>query len=124
MDGIVAGDGEGPLAPNDVPLGVVLAATDPVALDLVAVRLMGFDARRIPKVWEAIVDTGPRITSVRDSTDVVVGEVLAATFDVRERSLDEIRSNQVFVPHPGWRGHIEDAECPRDASRYPAGERG
>ncbi len=43
IDGVIAGEGEGPLAPSDVPLGVVLAATDPVALDLAAVRLMGFD---------------------------------------------------------------------------------
>jgi uncharacterized protein (DUF362 family) len=43
LDGIVAGEGEGPLAPRDVPLGVVLAATDPIALDLLALRVMGFD---------------------------------------------------------------------------------
>jgi Domain of unknown function (DUF362) len=29
IDGVIAGEGEGPLAPSDVALGVVLAATDP-----------------------------------------------------------------------------------------------
>ncbi len=47
-DALLAGEGEGPLAPRDVPLGVVLAATDPVALDLAALRLMGFDPAAVP----------------------------------------------------------------------------
>jgi len=38
IDGIVAGEGEGPLAPADVPLGVVVASEDPVAADLAAIR--------------------------------------------------------------------------------------
>ena len=45
IDGIVAGEGEGPLAPHDRPLGAIVAATDPLALDLACVRLMGFDER-------------------------------------------------------------------------------
>jgi uncharacterized protein (DUF362 family) len=107
LDGVVAGESSGPLAPDDVPLGVVLAATDPVALDLAAVKLMGFDARRIPKVWEAIRDAGPRITSVRQPSDIEVTEVDARTFSSATSSLDGIRSSHPFVPHMGWRGAIE-----------------
>ena len=106
MDGIVAGEGEGPLAPSAVPLGVVLAATDPVALDLVAVRLMGFDEQRIPKVWEPIHHAGRRVTAVTDPSDVEVGEV-AADFEPKSLSLDQIRSERTFVAHAGWAGHIE-----------------
>ena len=106
LDGIVAGEGEGPLAPRDVPLGVVLAATDPVALDLVAVRLMGFDERRIPKVWEPIHRGGARITAVADPADEEVGEV-AADFEPRTLSLEGIRPERTFVAHTGWAGHIE-----------------
>jgi len=107
IDGIVAGEGEGPLAPRDVPLGVVLAGTDPVAVDLVAVRLMGFDEQRIPKICEPMQDKGPRITTVRHPRDVVVREVTSGTLDVRELRLDEVSISDVFAPHPGWRGHIE-----------------
>ena len=46
IDGVLAGEGEGPLAPGDVPLGAILAGTDPVAVDCLAVRLMGFDERK------------------------------------------------------------------------------
>jgi uncharacterized protein (DUF362 family) len=107
LDGIVAGEGEGPLAPSDVPLGVVLAATDPVALDLVAVRLMGFDERFIPKVFEPMRDEGLRVTAVRTPAEIKVVEVAAESFECRERGLDELRAPHPFAAHPGWRGHIE-----------------
>ncbi len=107
IDGIVAGEGEGPLAPLDVPLGVVLAATDPVALDLAAVRLMGFDEARLPKLWESMRDTGLRITAVRSPADVDVREVDPSGFAETRRSLDELTTSRPFAPHPGWRGFIE-----------------
>jgi len=107
LDGIVAGEGEGPLAPTDVPLGVVLAATDPVALDLAAVRLMGFDERLIPKVCEPMRGEGLRLTGVRTAADVAVSEVLAGSFERRDFGVDDLRAARTFVAHPGWRGHIE-----------------
>ncbi len=107
LDGVVAGEGEGPLAPTPVPLGVVAAATDPVALDLAAVRLMGFDERRIPKVVETMRDPGPRITAVREPADVVVLESDADAAPPQERRLDELVASRPFRPHPGWAGHIE-----------------
>jgi uncharacterized protein (DUF362 family) len=104
---VIAGEGEGPLAPLDVPLGVVLAATDPVALDLAAVRLMGFDEQRLPKLWEPMRDTGLRITEVRSPSDVEVWEVDASGFAETRRALSELAAERTFVPHPGWRGFIE-----------------
>ncbi len=117
MDGVVAGEGEGPLATRDVPLGVVLAATDPVALDLVAVRLMGFDEMRIPKIRETMRDTGLRVTRVRVPGDVSVAEVEASRFALRECRLDEVRCQHTFVAHPGWRGHIEMTRPPETTPR-------
>jgi hypothetical protein len=107
LDGIVAGEGDGPLAPSDVPLGVVLAATDPLAVDLAAVRLMGFDEGRIPKIAETMRDDELRISDVRTPEDVVVHEVEADTLLVRERRLADLRPERPFTAHPGWRGHIE-----------------
>jgi uncharacterized protein (DUF362 family) len=107
MDGVVAGEGEGPLAPRNVALGSVLAATDPIALDLVALRLMGFDERNIPKILEPMADQRLRITRVSDPKDVVVHEVDANHHDVKSRPLNEIGCGRVFAAHPGWAGHIE-----------------
>jgi len=107
MDGIVAGEGEGPLAPRDVPVGAVLASTDPIALDLTAIRLMGFDEERIPKIAAPMRESELRITAVRDPSDVAVFEVSDTNSDEQERRLDEIDTVRVFDPHPGWRGHVE-----------------
>jgi len=107
LDGVVAGEGDGPLAPRDVPLGAVIASCDPIALDLVAVRLMGFDENRIPKLREAMQDAGPRVTEVRRAEDVQVREVSTESFAVRSRGLDELRAERAFVPHPGWQGFVE-----------------
>jgi uncharacterized protein (DUF362 family) len=107
MDAIIAGEGGGPLAPSNVPLGSVIAATDPIALDLVALRLMGFDEQNVPKICESMADQRLRITRVSKPEDVVVFEVDARNHDVQRRPLNEIRCERVFLAHPGWTGHIE-----------------
>ncbi len=119
VDGVVAGEGEGPLAPTDVPLGAVIAGTDPVAVDLVAVRLMGFDERKLAKLRGPMEDPGPRITAVRRAEDVRVGEVERGAARVRERSLDEIAWDRTFVPHAGWVGHVERGASVGLGSRNP-----
>ncbi|MEE2665157.1 MAG: DUF362 domain-containing protein [Myxococcota bacterium] len=107
IDGVVAGEGEGPLAPTDRPLGVVLASLDPIALDLAAVRLMGFDETRIPKVWETLRTSTLRVSSVRDAADVVVHEIPFGDARSRVFGLEGLAEEPCFVAHPGWRGHLE-----------------
>jgi hypothetical protein len=112
LDGIVAGDGEGPLAPDDRPLGVILASLDPVALDLVAIRLMGFDADRIPKVREALRGGPLPITAARGPHDVSVREATSGGAPPLELGLDALEPDGPgFRPHPGWRGHVEKTSC-------------
>ncbi len=107
LDGVVAGEGEGPLAPRDVPLGAVLASADPVALDVAAVHLMGFAPAKLPKLAEAMADRALRITSIRSSEDVEVTEVDPASFAGDSVALDQLVPAEPFVAHPGWRGHVE-----------------
>jgi uncharacterized protein (DUF362 family) len=107
IDGVLAGEGEGPLAPADVPLGVVIAGTDPVAVDLVAVRLMGFDEKKLAKLRGPMEDEGPRITAIRSGSEVRVGEIERGSEAAAEKSLDEISWERAFVPHAGWVGHVE-----------------
>lgn len=106
IDGIIAGEGEGPLAPKAVPLGAVVAGTDPIAVDLACIRLMGFDERRIPKVWEPISNPGLSITEVRFASDVEVG-LSEEGCEPTETDLDGLRADRAFEAHPGWIGHIE-----------------
>jgi hypothetical protein len=109
IDGVVAGEGEGPLAPRDVPLGAVLAATDPIALDLACVRLMGFDESKLPKIFESMAADTLRVTSVLFAENVTVLEVNGETFTVTERTLDDLCSPHTFEAHPGWRDYVERA---------------
>ncbi len=53
IDGIVAGEGDGPLAPTPVDAGALLFADDVVLADRIACRLMGFDPHDVPLVDRA-----------------------------------------------------------------------
>jgi uncharacterized protein (DUF362 family) len=108
IDGIVAGEGEGPLAPRDRPLGAILAATDPLALDVAAVRLMGFDEQRLPKLREAMNAPRMRIGDVRSARDVQVVEA-DANGSCCDVALEALAPANIFEAHPGWRGHVEGA---------------
>jgi len=46
-DSIVVGEGQGPMAADPVELGVLLAGADPLAVDVTACHLMGFDPGEI-----------------------------------------------------------------------------
>ncbi len=107
LDGVVAGEGDGPLAPRDVPLGLVIAGCDPVAVDLAAIRAMGFDEQKIPKIREAMRDTGARITRLHDPGEVRLVEASTDDFRVRARDLDELCPERPFSAHPGWSGFVE-----------------
>jgi hypothetical protein len=54
VDGIVAGEGEGPLGATPVRAGLLIGGFDPGVVDAVASRGMGFDPARIPLVREAL----------------------------------------------------------------------
>jgi uncharacterized protein (DUF362 family) len=107
LDGIIAGEDNGPLAPRARPLGAVIASTDPAAADLVAVRLMGFDEEQLPILREALHERDCPVTEVRSVEDVEVMEIQADDGAPVSRRLDEIKTKRSFEPHPGWRGRIE-----------------
>ena len=50
MDGTLAGNGPGPRTMEPVPVDVMLASADQVAIDAVAAKLMGFDPLSIPYI--------------------------------------------------------------------------
>jgi hypothetical protein len=54
VDGIVAGEGVGPIYASPARLGLVLAGFNPVAVDVVATEIAGFDHTRIPMLANAV----------------------------------------------------------------------
>ena len=67
IDGIIAGEGNGPMEADAKPCGVLIAGTNPVAADFVATRLMGFNWQKVPTIREAFQIPGSRswLISVR-----------------------------------------------------------
>ena len=107
LDGVIAGEGEGPLAPTDRGLGVVLVSSDPVALDLAAVRLMGFDPERLPKILEAMQATRLRLGPTNCEGDVEVQQIPDGAREAERVTLSDLAPDKPFVAHPGWQGHVE-----------------
>ena len=102
MDGVMAGEGQGPLHPTPRPAGWLSFATDPFASDYVSTFAMGFDPAKIPVVREAARLTRYPVTSLRPA-DVRVR--LHGTF-VTPSSLG-VEGNRHFATPRGWSGSLE-----------------
>lgn len=99
-DGIIAGQGAGPLAPEPLPLGVVTLGTHAGVMDWVHALLMGFDPRRIPIVSRAF--ERPSALAHLDPREIEI-----ALDGVAVRPDELVKAGTRATPAPGWRGHIE-----------------
>lgn len=54
VDGIVAGEGDGPLQPTSKHLGLLVGGENPAHTDCVLGRLMGYNLSRVPTLYHAI----------------------------------------------------------------------
>lgn len=103
VDGIIAGEGNGPMSPDAKPCGVVLAGTHPVAVDCVAATLMGFDWQKLRLLRESF--------HIRELNFVPfpANELRAisnhAAWNGTLEQLDDVFE---FRPHFGWIGAIEN----------------
>lgn len=104
IDGIVAGEGNGPLSPNPLTPGVLIAGHNSAAVDAVAASIMGFDIEKIPLIQKALEDEKQNRPIFRGSPKEI--EVIQGD---RTLSLAELKklTNLKFVPHPNWIGHVE-----------------
>jgi hypothetical protein len=101
-DAIVAGEGEGPLAPDPIPLGIVSFGSNAAAVDWVHALLMGFDPEAIPIVRESFA---PHEYPLADFTP----DCIRVYVDGETCGLCELpgRFGRVFHPARGWKGHCE-----------------
>jgi hypothetical protein len=100
VDGVVAGQGDGPLAPQPLRLGLILAGQNAAAVDRVGAHLLGYDPERVPLVREAFGNFPWPITAFAPGEVVLLG-------DWRPGSADQVfREREILRPviHPlGWR---------------------
>ena len=54
VDGIIGGEGDGPLRPLCKPAGVLLAGENPAYVDAAIARLIGYNPARVPTVYHAL----------------------------------------------------------------------
>lgn len=104
VDGIIGGEGNGPLAPDPRPCGLLIGGINPVAVDCVCATLMGFDIAKIPMLRSAFsINRLPLVDFSDQDIDV------HSNRDEFNRPLNHIRKEHVFrfEPHFGWKGHIE-----------------
>lgn len=100
-DAIVAGEGDGPLAPSPVNLGIVSFSSSSLFADLVHATLMGYDWRKIPLIAQAFRDFRYPLTSL-------LPEQCEIVCDDRSCSLAELDAvGRLFRPPAGWVGHVE-----------------
>ena len=101
-DAIIAGEGEGPLAPTPYPLGLLTLGASPAAVEWVHAGLMGFDPRRIPIVAHAFDRFRFPLAPCAPDDVVVRSGGATLTFDAACRAF-----GRHFTPPSGWRGHCE-----------------
>jgi hypothetical protein len=99
VDGIVGGEGNGPLCPDPIESGVMLAGANPASVDAAACRLMGLSQEHLPIVDQAFKphrwrigddDPGRRVlVSGLNGGDLLLGDLTPAP-------------PQGFRPHFGW----------------------
>ncbi|HEX2959585.1 MAG TPA: DUF362 domain-containing protein [Chitinispirillaceae bacterium] len=103
IDGIIGGEGDGPLACDPVQSGVVFAGTSPCVVDAVAATYMGFDVEKIPLIrnaFRAAQCACPLFNGKLEDIKVYV--------DGMNEIYDKFRMRKYvsFQPHPQWVGHI------------------
>lgn len=103
VDGLIAGEGDGPMACDAKPCGVLLAGTHPVAVDCVSAQLMGFDWRRTRLLERAFTLKELPLTAFQPA-DI---RVRSNNPDWDVPSFESMRHIVPFRPHFGWKGHLE-----------------
>lgn len=105
VDGIIGGEGNGPMSPDAKAAGVILAGRHPAAVDTVSATVMGFDWRKIRLLRN--------VFEIERKNFVPFGAGQIRVVSNRapwNGPLDEMKETFDFKPHFGWVGEIERKE--------------
>jgi len=99
VDGLVCGEGNGPLQPLPRPTDWIVTGDDPFEIDATRAWFMGFDPELVPIIARRQEYLGAWGRFALDDLDVSV--------DAEQMPLTRSAINLEFVPPPGWRDHVE-----------------
>lgn len=100
VDGLTAGEGDGPLKATPRHTDMLFAGGDPFAIDCALAWMMGFDPDAMPMLAQRHEFLGAEWGRFNLPSLVV-------SIDGRELRLMDCATNFAFTPAPGWLGHIE-----------------
>lgn len=102
VDGIIGGEGNGPLAPDKKKCGLIVAGTNFCAVDWVCARLMGFNDKKLkilnyPLLYPEVFHCCKEKIMLHTNTERLKG------------LLDQGNKERYFSfrPHKGWEGYID-----------------
>ena len=105
VDGIIGGQGDGPMDPDPLPGRVLLFGCDPASVDACAAVLLGFDTEAIPIVDNAFHTKGFSITECARNDIHCVSDYKPWSGSLTRLAYADGLLNA--RAHFGWVGHIE-----------------
>jgi uncharacterized protein (DUF362 family) len=107
VDGIIAGEGQGPLAPTPKVCGVLAIGTHPVAVDLTCACLMGLDYHKIKYLNELCHGN---VGKLKPNFDLITPEDLKiySNYQIWNDIFNAPRESLLnFIPPKLWQGQVE-----------------
>ncbi len=104
IDGIIGGEGKGPMEADPKESGILIAGTNPVYADTIAATLMGFDYKKIPTISKGYeIEKYPLAFLAADSINIISNN------EHWQKRVSEFKYEDTlkFKPHFGWIGNIE-----------------
>jgi uncharacterized protein (DUF362 family) len=102
VDGIIGGEGSGPLYPDPIHSGFIVIGTNPVAIDSACAKIIGFNPDRIPSIAKAYHIKNYKLCDFK-SEDVKI------LYSNSIYSMADFPQSQMvkYKPHFGWKDYID-----------------
>lgn len=107
VDGIIGMEGNGPVAGDRKECGLIIAGDDPVVVDTVGAKLMGFSPQKLKIISKCFEEQQLKLTDTKYEEIFCI-----SNYEKFSKKIVEINYNDSykFKPHFGWMGHIEDCD--------------
>ena len=100
VDAVIAGQGDGPLAPDALPLGLIFSGANASAVDWIGAHFLGYDARKIPLLAHTFEGFRWRIADFEPREIELIGDLQE---NLTTGNLIEMARKQEVIHPVGWR---------------------